>query len=151
MDAVDRGRWGRPYRVVLAANAGGSSTQQSSLECARRHAHRSAERGDEMRWRRKADALRYFGDGCARLFQQCDRSLEPADNDVPMRCHTRLLTEGADEVIDAQTRGTGQLIQCGRRSSRVVHGRGNHFVYPTMSRTRKTPVRGPGRPAVAAV
>ena len=62
-----------------------------------------------------------------------------------MRCHTRLLAERPDEVVNAQARGAGQLVQRGRQGRRVVEGGDDQVVDTAPSRAGKTTVRAPGR------
>src|ERR1700689_1223526 len=95
-----------------------------------------------MRWRCKAGAIRYLGNGLARFLQKRDPTLESAENDVPMWCHTRLPAECPDEVIAAQARGAGQLVQRGRRDGRVDQGGDDQVVYPPVCRASKAATRG---------
>jgi len=98
-----------------------------------------------MCWRAKANVVRDLGNRPARLLQKRDPTLEPAENDVPMRCHTRLLAKRPDEMVNAQARGAGQLVQCGRQGRRVVEGRDDQVVDTAPGRAGKTTVRAPGR------
>lgn len=141
-----------PLRVVVAGfRPRRGLTQDGSSECAGRHAHRSPERGDEVRWRRKAGIVRHFGNGFPRFLQQCDSVLEPAENDVPMRCHTRLLVECADEVVDAQACGAGQLVQRWRRDRRVGEGGDDQVIDPLASCATKATACRFGRLVTAMV
>jgi len=98
-----------------------------------------------MCWRAKANVVRDLGNRPARLLQKRDRTLEPAENDVPMRCHTPLSTERPDEVVNAQARGAGQLVQRGRMGRRVVEVGDDQVVDTAPGRAAKTTVRAPGR------
>jgi hypothetical protein len=104
-----------------------------------------------MCWRAKANVVRDLGNRPARLFQKRDPTLEPAENDVPMRCYTGLLAERPDEVVNAQARGAGQLVQCGRQGRRVVEGGDDQVVDTAPSRAGKTTVRAPGRLVSATI
>jgi hypothetical protein len=110
--------------------------------CARGHTHHSPERGDEMSRRRKADLIRHLGNGRARFLQKADSPLEPAENDVPMRCHSRLLAECPDEVVDAQVHGVSQLRQRWGWDADVVQSSRDHVVDTPVSRGSKATVRG---------
>ena len=90
-----------------------------------------------MRWRRKAGAIRYLGNGLTRFLQKREPTLESAENDVPMRCHARLLAECPDEVIDAQACDAGQLVQRWRRDCRVDQGGDDQVVYSSVCRASK--------------
>src|SRR5471030_45938 len=124
--------------------------QDSSLEGAWRHTHCPPEGCDEVRRRRKADTVSDFGDGLPWYLQKCDPAFKPAENDVTMRCHPRLLVERTNEVVDTQTCGIGQLIQSGRRGL-VIQGCGDHIVDTTMSRPSKASPGGLDRPLAGTV
>jgi hypothetical protein len=64
--------------------------EQRGPKCARRHAHRSPEHGDEMCRSRKAGGIGHLGHGLARPLEQRDRPLEPAAHEVAMRRHWSL-------------------------------------------------------------
>jgi hypothetical protein len=85
-------------------------TPEGGLESTGRDAQGSPECSYEVRRRCKAGTVGHLGDRFPRILQQCDPSFKSAENDVPMRCHARLLMECADEVVYAQTRGAGQLF-----------------------------------------
>jgi len=104
-----------------------------------------------MRWRRKAGAIRYLGNGLTRFLQKREPTLESAENDVPMRCHARLLAECPDEVIDAQACGAGQLVQRWRRDCRVDQGGDDQVVYSSVCRASKAATRGLRCPAKTMV
>src|ERR1700678_2355524 len=97
-----------------------------------------------MCWCAKANVVRDLGNRPARLLQKRDPTLEPAENDVPMRCHARLLAERPDEVVNAQVRGAGQLVQCGRQGRRVVEGGDDQVVDTAPGLAGKTTARARG-------
>src|ERR1700689_4181232 len=106
--------------AVTVRRPGRRLTQQSSVECARRHAHCPPESCDEVRRRCEADTVGDLGDGLPWLLQECDPAFKPAENNVTMRCHPGLLVEPTNEVVDTQTCGVRQLVQCGRRDELVI-------------------------------
>jgi hypothetical protein len=64
--------------VVTVRRPGRRLAQESSLECARRHAHCTPERCDEVCRRCEADTVGDLGDGLPWLLQECDPAFKPA-------------------------------------------------------------------------
>src|ERR1700678_1949184 len=137
--------------AVTVRRPGGRLAQESSLECARRHTYCPPECCDEVRRRCEADTVGDLGDGLPWLLQECDPAFKSAENDVTMRCLPGLLVERANEVVDTQTCGVGQLVQCGRRGELVIQGCGDHVVDSTMSRPSKPSSSGLDRPVAGRV
>ena len=123
---------------------------KSSLEFARRHAHRSPEGGDKMRRSSEANVLCYLGNGPVRCLQERKSALQPAEHDVPMRRHSCLLAERPDEVVDAQTRGARQLFQSGR-GHRIFQRSLDQLIDTIASRTGKAATCTRARSLVATI